>query len=724
MKNIILNILVFAIGGVILLSAFSTIQKLIIGSDFSVQGYLIPVFFGASTGIILWYFNYKRNITENILKTKENKLSKEHAINKALFDNVLIGITIWDKKGNILSANKVFTQITGYTKEEVKNLDNWFEIAYPEPEYRNKVINDWNKSTSKSQSTKEFQIQTKDKKIKHIEFRGNFLDDGKAIVTLSDITEKKEAADAAIKMRDRLLSVFNAADGIPIQAYNEDRSVTFWNKASEKVYGYKQNEALGKKLEELIIPEKMQERVIIDHYNWIHKGVEIPSSTLTLKNKEGEDVEVYSSHVMIDNPNGFKEMFCIDLDISNLKKTKEKLINREKYYETLFESAHDAIFIMDSQSFISCNVSTLRVFGYKEKKEILGKSPWMISPEYQENGESSSEEAKRQIREAINKGFNDFEWLHKRKDGSVFNALVSLNKLKIKGKIYLQAIVRDISERKTNELKLKTLNQELNTQNAQYQKINEELIKANNDLKFAKEKAEESDRLKSAFLANMSHEIRTPMNGIVGFTDLLKNQKVSEERRQHFLSLIQRGSKRMLNTINDIIDISKIESGQMEIIKSNIEINKELTDIYSFYKNEAKDKNLELNFNSKIDDSEKINTDKQKFNAIITNLLKNAIKYTDKGSIYLNCKKTDKEIIFEVKDTGIGIPEHKKSAIFKRFVQADPEDVDAREGSGLGLSISKAYAEMMGGTIEVESKQNQGSAFTFKLLLTNVKPGQ
>lgn len=232
----------------------------------------------------------------------------------------------------------------------------------------------------------------------------------------------------------------------------------------------------------------------------------------------------------------------------------------------------------------------------------------------------------------------------------------------------------------------------------------------------AKEKAEESDNLKSAFLANMSHEIRTPMNGILGFAELLKKPNLSGIEQQDYITVIEKSGQRMLNIINDIIDISKIESGQMETVLAETSIYEIMTFIYSFFNTQAEQKGIRLSFiNQNQEDHPVINTDKEKLFAIFTNLIKNALKYCDTGHIEFGYKLKNKYIEFFVKDTGIGISKDRQKAIFDRFIQADIFDKRALQGAGLGLTISKAYVEMMGGKIWVESEPNKGSSFYFTI---------
>jgi CheY-like chemotaxis protein len=247
------------------------------------------------------------------------------------------------------------------------------------------------------------------------------------------------------------------------------------------------------------------------------------------------------------------------------------------------------------------------------------------------------------------------------------------------------------------------------------------------ELTAAKEKAEESDRLKSSFLANMSHEIRTPMNGILGFADLLKKPDLTGEEQQSYIRIIEKSGARMLNIINDIVDISKIEAGLMKLDLKESNVNEQIDYIYTFFKPEAEAKGIQFSFRNTLPHKEAIiKTDREKLYAILTNLIKNAVKYTKEGSIEFGYDVAVEtrhalsllqhhNLRFYVKDSGIGIPKDRQEAIFERFIQADIVDLRAQQGAGLGLAISKAYVEMLGGNIWVESEEGNGSVFYFTL---------
>lgn len=230
------------------------------------------------------------------------------------------------------------------------------------------------------------------------------------------------------------------------------------------------------------------------------------------------------------------------------------------------------------------------------------------------------------------------------------------------------------------------------------------------DLLIAKEKAEESDKLKSAFLANMSHEIRTPMNGILGFAELLKDEYLSEKDRTKYLNIINNNSKQLLCLINDIIDIAKIEAGQIQINKTFAEINPFLEDVYQLFIEEQKrlkKQNINFNLNISATNNNIIFTDITRLHQIFSNLLSNAFKFTESGSIQFGYKIIHKNgsdyYQFFVSDTGIGIDETMQEFIFDRFVQAQTNNFRNQQGTGLGLAISKGLITLLNGKIWIES---------------------
>nr|WP_319398250.1 hybrid sensor histidine kinase/response regulator [uncultured Carboxylicivirga sp.] len=267
--------------------------------------------------------------------------------------------------------------------------------------------------------------------------------------------------------------------------------------------------------------------------------------------------------------------------------------------------------------------------------------------------------------------------------------------------------------RVSTHLTLKNNIQELEQINGRLEQIVEERTK---ELKTAKELAENSDQLKTIFLQNLSHEIRTPLNGILGFAQLLKDNLEDPNSIINYIDIIEKSGERMLTMINDLVNISRIESGEPLIINGNeIIISDLFNELYSFFKSRIEEKGLRLYYLSDIPQETTIIADKEKLFQVFTNLINNAIKFTDEGSIELSAQLKNNLIEFSIKDTGIGIASELHDVIFERFIQGNMHYNRPYEGSGLGLSISKSFIEAMGGHIWVESVKDKGSTFKFDI---------
>jgi signal transduction histidine kinase len=214
----------------------------------------------------------------------------------------------------------------------------------------------------------------------------------------------------------------------------------------------------------------------------------------------------------------------------------------------------------------------------------------------------------------------------------------------------------------------------------------------------------------------MSHEIRTPMNGILGFLDLLKEPDLSEENKTAYIRIVTESGHRLLDTINDIIEISKIEAGELKVNMTPVNISELMGYYHGFFRQQTDQKGLVYTISNRL--PEKIHsfkTDRIKLESIITNLIKNAIKFTFTGFVEFGCSLEGDNIVFYIKDTGTGIPADRRNVIFERFVQADISSSRPHEGSGLGLSIVKAYIKLLNGKIWVQSEVGEGSTFTFSI---------
>jgi PAS domain S-box-containing protein len=373
-----------------------------------------------------------------------------------------------------------------------------------------------------------------------------------------------------------------------------------------------------------------------------------------------------------------------------LKKTlSEQRISEEKY-KALFDQANDAIFLMDHETFKDCNDKTLEMFGCK-REEIVGHPPYDFSPELQPDGQSSKEKAIKIIELCYEGKPQSFYWMHTKKDGTPFDAEVSLNMINLEGDLYVQAIVRNISER----------------------------VRAEKEMIQAREKAEKATESKTFFLAKMSHEIRTMLGGITSSAQLLEKTKV-DDYQSELLQIINNSADDLLLIVNEILDLSKIEAGKIELENSPFSIKKSVEEIVSAYSQKARDKKISLflSLHPKIPDF--VYGDKLRLKQILTNLLSNAIKFTNEGSVSLDVilnKDTENhiEFTFSVADTGIGIPSHKINDLFSEYSQSEVSTSRRYGGTGLGLNIAYRLVTLMGGSIEAQSELNTGSQFNITL---------
>jgi signal transduction histidine kinase len=278
---------------------------------------------------------------------------------------------------------------------------------------------------------------------------------------------------------------------------------------------------------------------------------------------------------------------------------------------------------------------------------------------------------------------------------------------------------------KTN-LRYFTAQQKTNESNKKLEEINKKLDQKvkerTSELEKARIKAEESDRLKSAFLANMSHEIRTPLNGILGFAQLLGYKEKTNDQVNSYIQLIQSSGDILLNIINDILDISKIEAGQLNIFHSEFNLNKLLDEMFSFFQAEASRKKLEIKLTKALGDERSwVFCDETRLRQALNNLMSNAIKFTDKGYIHVGYQKKGNNLRFFVKDTGKGILKEKQESVFLRFHQEHSDMALPSRGTGLGLPITKGILELMGGKIWLDSTPGVGTTFYFTLPYKSVR---
>jgi PAS domain S-box-containing protein len=390
---------------------------------------------------------------------------------------------------------------------------------------------------------------------------------------------------------------------------------------------------------------------------------------------------------IIRNNKGEAQFFLVMIeDITSRKKAADELDNSVSLLKATFESTEDGLLVVDSfGKIVQFNQKFIEMWRIPSKILATGKDDDAL--EYVKNQlinpETFLENVKNLYSEPEATSFDMLEF----SDGRFFERYSQPQKISGKsvGRVWS---FRDITKRKRAEA----------------------------DLIAAKEKAEESDRLKTAFLHNVSHEIRTPMNAIIGFSTLLNEPDLTEEERHQYIEIIFQSGSQLLSIINDIVDIANVESGQAKVNLSKINLNSKLISLNEQFRITAKQNNISINLKVTLpDEDSSIITDNTKLIQILSNLINNAVKFTKNGQVDFGYVLKDKFLEFFVKDTGIGILPEYHLRIFDRFYQVDSAVSRQYSGTGLGLSICKGYVELLGGTIKVESEPGRGTIFVFTI---------
>ena len=456
------------------------------------------------------------------------------------------------------------------------------------------------------------------------------------------------------------------------------------NDKAVTTYGYTRSEILKINIEQLraselsyLFTQRIEEIVT--------KGGLVYESSQIKKNGESFPVEISGRIIEVD---GIGYLQSIIRDITERKQIEEALRSSEEVYRRLVNSLPDIIIRCDLKgNILFVNDSNVQAYGFLDKNDLFGKNMFsFIAPEYVEKAVNN---AKLMLRQYIGPVEYKLVLANGEKADFEVNGDVLLNKEGIPyGMVF---ILRDIREQKHFEASLRS----------------------------AKEMAEESDRLKTAFLSNMSHEIRTPMNGILGFSELLDDDTLTNTERKKFIQVISENSRHLLGVINDIIDISKIDSNQLSINTVPFNLNKLMDEVFMTYQNEKMFRNKsQLNIlmhKSLSDENSVIVSDDIRLRQILYNLLGNALKFTNEGFIKFEYVIKDDKLQFMVQDTGKGISKDKQAIVFERFRQEEETYTRYFGGSGLGLSISKGLAELLGGRIWMESAVGVGTMFFFTI---------
>ena len=642
---------------------------------------VVPVIRGNQIVAVLGVGNKKTNYNEadikivqrladlaweiSIRKQAEEKLKNTFDISPSIIAKVNLN------SGYFIEVNQAVERILGYSINELmsKPLKDFIH-----PEDWQKTINEISLRNNTNQgSFFENRYLCKDGTYKWMSWNGTEADKNGIVIAIgSDITDRKNNEVQLLESEKKYRTMIETSNDL-IWMLNKDANFTFINSKAEKATGYLLNNLKGKPFYAFVEKDEL-----LFLKNVFHKALsgESVSYEMTLKTIYGNTLTLAVNTVPLFIHGKLSSIFSFARDITHRKKSELLLKESEERFKALHNASFGGIAIHNKGLIKDCNQELSKISGYTVQ-ELIGMDGLLCI------AEKSRPLVKHHIQSNYTKAY---EAVGLRKNGEEFPLRLQGKMIPYKGENMRVVEFRDITEQKKAE-----------------EKLNKAL-----------EKALESDKLKSAFLSNMSHEIRTPMNGILGFINLLNKPNLSQSQISEYSAIINKSGDRLLNTINDIIDISKIEAGEVVISTTETSINTIIDELYTFFLPEANHKGLTLKLEPSIAKEKlSINTDSHKLHGILTNLIKNAIKYTNEGHITIGYSLKDHFIEFFVKDTGIGIPKNRLKAVFNRFEQADIEDANVFEGSGLGLAISKAYTNMLGGEISVESTEGKGSTFKF-----------
>ena len=630
---------------------------------------------------IVGYIGTVTDITDR--KSMEAVLRKSEERLRSMYNDAVVGLYRTNSQGEILLANRALINMLGFQSFEELSAINLKESGFEQPYQRQQFVDQIEKE-GEIKNLESIWICRDGKKIFVRENAKAIYDsDGKILYydgSVEDITEHKRAEKALEDERNLLRTL---VDLLPTYIFVKDRESRFLmvNVACAHFMGatstqeligksdaefYQTEVAAGFKSDELGVLEGIP---VVDKEEGSNSPSGIPRNLLTtkvpLRDGEGNIIGLVGA----------------SFDITELKKAEKAIRESEEKYRSIFENVQDVYFEMSIEGTILEVSPSINILskGQYQMNDLIGKSMFDFYAEPKERQVILSE---LQTKGAI----TDFEVTLKNRDGSYTPSSISA-KLILDVNQHPEKIIgsmHDITDRKN----------------------------VTEALKLAKEKAEASDKLKTEFLNNISHEVRTPLNGILGFAEIMSESDLSEEDKKDSLFMLHESSNRLLNTITNYMDISLITSGSLSVHKKDFIPGKVLRRIFENFKPVCSNKHLELFLEiPEKTENLSVNSDPEILHKIISHLMNNAVKFTEKGNIGFGYTILKGELEFFVKDTGIGIGKESVDSIFKRFIKEDRGPTKITEGSGLGLSIARGMSEVIDGKIRLESEVGVGSSF-------------
>ncbi|NSW44234.1 MAG: PAS domain S-box protein [Bacteroidales bacterium] len=680
---------------------------------FLVLSFIIGLLLGA--GIIFYYY-------------KKRKCPKQELQNwQETFDAISDPIAILDIDGKILQANKAMEVFKSNFQNEIVG-HYCFELMHHTKDH---IEGCPLVRSKKSHQREETELKIKNKVyLVSVDPIFNHNKISRFVHIIKDITHLNKLKIEMEEEKRKFETLVNNLPGFVYRCANDkDWTMAYISEGCYAITGYTSDDFINNKTLSFndVIAEEYRDFL---WERWQKKLAqrEYFEGEYEIVKKSGERRWVWERGQGVFDEKGnllFLEGFITDITDKNI--IFNALQESEEKFKALSDSTTASIFIYQNDKFIYCNPATSDLTGYTTE-ELLNINFWdVVHPDYKELVKERGRMRLKGIPQPPNYDFKivrkngEERWIkfsagyltnYKGKPAAIGTAIDITDLIDIQSK--LQETIAQLEEgerllKQQNE-EYQSLNEELSQNNQHILKLNEELIKAKN-------KAEASDRLKTSFLNNISHEIRTPLNAILGFTDLLSKRNVSAEKSAQYLSIIKASGNHLLNVITNIINVATIEAGEEKIYYQKTNINQLIQHIIQSLSPLITNKKINIQLTEWLPDDKKwILTDETKLQQIVSNLLTNAIKFTEEGYIHIKVKQQDQQLILNVKDTGIGIDESLQPYIFERFMQVEEiAKKHPHSGMGLGLSLVKSYVTIMGGTISLNSKVGVGSEFNIVL---------
>lgn len=614
-----------------------------------------------------------------------SKIKESEKRYQTLSENSPVGIFRARSDGYTTYVNPRWSELSGLSAEEAMGY-GWTKAVHPED--RDELMKGWEDATSNQlNSIAEYRFLRSNGKIVWVagEAVFEYSNDGEItgyIGTIYDITQRKLAEQALRESEENYRNLFENDSAIKLMIDPESGDIVNANNAAAQFYGW-----TTKKLKTMNINEILADGHSIKDIHAFNSSADQPKIQAEFQHRSQDEkihhVKVFTSKIRFQGKDCFHSIIH---DVTDQKVAEEKL----KLLSKAIEQGPASVMITDASGHIEyVNPKFSHTTGYS-LDEVLGQSPNIL------NSGEHSPVFFQQLWETIKSG-KDWagEIRNKRKNGEIY---------------WESELISPIVDHHGTIINFISIREDITEQKRMIKEVVE-----------AKEKAEEAERLKSAFVANMSHEIRTPLNAILGFTNMItSNKKLSADTYQRYSYIINKSAEGLLQIINDILDISKLETGQVIINKSKFDLNQMLERLKDQYQKNLTDKdNDSLTFRCLYSPTDIVlNTDENRLSQVFSNLLSNAFKFTEHGEIAYGVSSINNDKIeFIVSDTGIGISPQDQQRIFERFRQANSSTTRIHGGNGLGLAIVKSLVELMGGRIALESEIGEGTTFRFFLPL-------